>query len=154
MPAAEGFFNAAPARDNANGSFHKAHDDIAMRDDFVGMDNHFITAPKGEARWCGNHRNRGVAHRFNSHLEVKEETVNAVKIFRPDHGEERVKVNPCREMLGIVMNDDAFAVIFSRSRDDFHRSRGKRIGFGMEFNEAKVVINGIEAGGRIVFDRG
>ena len=56
-------------------------------------------------------------------------------------------------MLGVVMNDNAGAMVFGRGGDDLHRLICQRIGFRMKFNETQIPIKRKQTGGIICQNR-
>ena len=84
-----------------------------------------------------------------------QECVQSVPVFIPDEVENTAQVDAAREMLSIVVHDQARAMIarvFDGCCEDLHRVAVERVRLAVELDQADVVTQ-YEVAGSIVADR-
>ena len=85
-----------------------------MDDQSVAMGQNLVAATGSKAGGAADNRHRRVFQRADSFLEAVEKFVDLVPVLRLDIGAEGVQVDACREMLRVVVDDDALAVVLPK----------------------------------------
>ena len=109
-----------------------------MRHQLVAMHQHFKPAARGQTRRRADHRHRAIFQQLDRLLEVIQKGVHCRPVPGADKSQKPVQIHPGREMLGIIMNDDAAARIRGGQADHLHGLAGQRVRLGMKFNQPQI----------------